>query len=60
MSASEAPGEQRRIDDFVDIDSDRCVAIAASTSKRCERDSLAGVDYCAIHLPREKTEESPL
>ena len=60
MSASEGHGEQRRIDDFVDIDSDRCVAIAETTSKRCKHESLAGVDYCQIHLPRQEPDKNRL
>lgn len=66
MSASKSPGEQRRIDEFtgageqVHEPNGRCKAIAVSTSERCERDALAGVDYCAVHIPREKPDKRGL
>ena len=58
MSATQPPAEQRRIDEYVAPE--RCAAIAVSTSERCQRDALAGVDYCAIHLPREEPDDSLL
>jgi len=35
-----------------DQDPGQCKAIAVSTSSRCERDALAGVAYCTLHLDR--------
>ncbi|MBV0900160.1 hypothetical protein [Haloarcula salina] len=43
-----APTDERqlRLDEFTG----QCKAIAVSTSERCERDALAGVAYCTLHL----------
>jgi hypothetical protein len=60
MSATQPPAEQRRIDEFVTDDDEKCAAISVSTSERCQRDALAGVEYCAIHLPREEPDDSLL
>jgi len=41
-------GEQRQLDEFVD--DGQCSAIAVTTSERCQRDALCGVEYCPIHM----------
>ncbi|MDS0220894.1 hypothetical protein NDI54_05935 [Haloarcula sp. S1AR25-5A] len=38
--------------DSRETDTVECQAIAVSTSQRCERDALAGVAYCPLHLDR--------
>jgi hypothetical protein len=44
------PGGQRQLslDEFVDTD--RCKAIAVSTSERCRRRAIPGLPYCPRHL----------
>jgi hypothetical protein len=52
MSASTAPGQQQDIEEYAsdDDDRDRCAAISASTSERCQRAALPGLEYCGIHF----------
>ena len=51
MSASTAPGQQRRLDEYAS--DGQCVAISVSTGERCEHDSLTGIKYCADHFHLE-------
>lgn len=46
MSTSDAPGDQRRLEEFVD----RCEAYAGTTGERCRRDAVAPFPYCGDYL----------
>jgi len=49
MSTSDAPGEQRRLEEFLARDADRCQAISVRYSRQCRHDALPGVPYCPDH-----------
>lgn len=56
MSTSEAPDEQRRLDEFLTnadtgvLVKDRCEAYADSTGDRCRRSAVSPFPYCSDHL----------
>lgn len=50
--------QQLTLDEFTDTE--RCAAIAESTSERCRRRALRGVPYCPYHLDTLAHDDSPL